>query len=241
MIFHRNIAFVLALALAPVPAFADNLEKPGMISVTGEGTASITPDMAVITMTVMRQENTAREALDANNQAMAQVLASMGEAGIAERDLQTSSFSIDPQYFYPKNNGNQPVTPKITGYRVFNSLTIRIRDLDKLGSILDKSVTLGVNQGGQILFTNDDPSAAITEARKQAMMDAIDKAKTLTQAAGVGLGRIAEINEQRNNSSPVPMMRAEMAMKMSADASVPVASGENQYRVSVNVTFELAQ
>lgn len=208
---------------------------------TGEGTANVVPDMAVINMTVLRQDKTARAALDANNSAMAEVLAAMSSAGIEQRDLQTSNFSIDPEYLYPERTNNQPVTPKIIGYRVSNSLTVRVRDLDKLGSILDKSVTLGVNQGGQIMFTNDDPSAAITKARTAAMQDAVSKATTLTDAAGVGLGRIVNISEQHRNPSPGPLMRAEMAMKSSADAAVPVATGENQYRVSVNVTFELNQ
>lgn len=243
MNFHRSIAFIFALAIAPAAAFAQTPEadKPGIISVTGEGIARLAPDMALVTMSVLRQEKTARAALDANNRAMTEVLAAMKQTGIETRDLQTSSFSIDPQYFYPKSTDNKPVEPQITGYRVSNTLTVRVRDLSKLGTILDKSVTLGVNQGGNIQFTNDDPSAAITEARKDAMLNAIAKAKTLTEAAGIDLGRIALISEQHRTPSPVPLMRAEMAMKASADAAVPVASGENQYSVTVNVNFELKQ
>ena len=102
-------------------------------------------------------------------------------------------------------------------------------------------MTLGVNQGGNIQFTNDDPSAAINEARKDAVKDAIEKAKTLTDAAGVELGRIALISEQHRTPSPVPLMKAQRSFQESADASVPVASGENQYSVTVNVNFELKQ
>ncbi|MCP4384896.1 MAG: SIMPL domain-containing protein [Hyphomicrobiales bacterium] len=240
MISRRNLAFVLALALLPVPAIASDAEKPGLVSVTGEGTAHLVPDMAVISLTVMRQEKTARAALDANNSAMAQVLASMKADGIESRDLQTSGFSINPQYFYPKNDGTKPVQPTITGYTVSNTLTVRIRDLDSLGSILDKSVTLGVNQGGQIIFTNDDPSAAISEARVAAVKDAVAKATTLVGAAGVSLGRITQMSEQHSRPQPMPIVRAEM-MRQAADASVPVAEGENQYRVNVNVSFEINQ
>lgn len=243
MNFHRSIAFIFALAVTPTAALAQSSEadKPGIISVTGEGIARLAPDMALVTMSVLRQEKTARAALDANNRAMTEVLAAMKQTGIETRDLQTSSFSIDPQYFYPKSTDNKPVEPQITGYRVSNTLTVRVRDLSKLGTILDKSVTLGVNQGGNIQFTNDDPSAAINEARKDAMLNAIAKAKTLTEAAGIDLGRIALISEQHRTPSPVPLMRAEMAMKASSDAAVPVASGENQYSVTVNVNFELTQ
>ncbi|MCR9135738.1 MAG: SIMPL domain-containing protein [Alphaproteobacteria bacterium] len=243
MIFYRSIAFIFALAIAPAAAFAQtsDADKPGIVSVTGEGIARLAPDMALVTMSVLRQEKTARAALDANNRAMTEVLAAMKQNGIETRDLQTSNFSIDPQYFYPKSTDNKPVEPQITGYRVSNTLTVRVRDLSKLGTILDTSVTLGVNQGGNIQFTNDDPSAAIDEARKDAMLNAIAKAKTLTEAAGIGLGPIAMISEQHRTPSPVPLMRAEMAMKASADAAVPVASGENQYSVTVNVNFELKQ
>lgn len=224
----------------PVQALADEAQKPGLISVTGEGIAHLVPDMAVITLTVMRQEETARAALDASNAAMAQVLAAMKADGIEPRDLQTSGFSISPQYFYPTNDGTRPVQPTITGYSVSNTLTVRIRDLDKLGSILDKSVTLGVNQGGQIMFTNDDPSEAITTARTSAVKDAVGKATTLAEAAGVSLGRITQMSEQQGNPQPMPIMRAEM-MRQSADAAVPVAEGENQYRINVNVSFEIKQ
>ncbi|MEX3012044.1 SIMPL domain-containing protein [Hoeflea sp. TYP-13] len=240
MISRRNLAFALALAVLPVPALASDAPKPGLVSVTGQGTAHLVPDMAVITLTVMRQEKTARAALDANNSAMAEVLAAMKADGIESRDLQTSGFSINPQYFYPKSDGTRPVEPTITGYSVSNSLTVRIRNLDMLGAILDKSVTLGVNQGGQISFTNDDPSEAVSKARTAAVKDAVAKAATLAEAAGVSLGRISQINEQHSVPQPMPMMRAEMAMK-SADAAVPVATGENQYQVNVNVTFEINQ
>ena len=243
MISRRSLTFALALAVLPAPALASDAEgqKPGIVAVTGEGTARLVPDMAVMTLTVMRQDKTARDALSANNSAMAEVLAAMRADGIEARDLQTSGFSIDPQYFYPDRRNNEPVEPQITGYRVSNTLTVRIRDLDKLGALLDKSVTLGVNQGGQIMFTNDDPSAAITEARKEAMKDAVSKATTLVEAASAGLGRITQISEQQFRPQPMPVARAKLAMAESADAAVPVASGENAYRVTVSVSFEIDQ
>jgi uncharacterized protein YggE len=196
--------------------------------------------MAVISLSVVRLEKTARAALDANNEAMAALLEAMKAEGIAERDLQTSSFSINPQYLYPKRDDGTQEAPRIEGYSVSNTLTVRIRDLSKLGAILDKSVTLGVNQGGQIVFTNDDASSAITEARKLAVADAVAKAKTLAEAAGVTLGRIATISEQNQGGRPVPMMRAEMA-DASFKSAVPVAAGENEYSVNVTMGFEIAQ
>ncbi|XHC16436.1 SIMPL domain-containing protein [Oceaniradius stylonematis] len=230
-----------ALTAAAGHAIAADNDITPQITVSATGTADIAPDMAVIGLTVLREAETAREALDANTEAMAEILAAMRAEGIAERDLQTSNFNIQPRYVYPEPKDGIRPAPRIVGYQVSNSLTVRVRDLDRLGAILDQSVTLGVNQGGGISFTNDDPSAAITEARTKAMKAAISKAGTLTEAAGIGLGRILSISEQSSEPRPMPVARAAM-MEMAADAApVPVAAGENTYRVSVNVTFELAQ
>ena len=113
MISRRSLTFALALAVLPVAALASDggEQKPGIVAVTGEGTARLVPDMAVMTLTVMRQDKTARDALSANNSAMAEVLAAMRADGIEARDLQTSGFSIDPQYFYPDRRNNEPVEP----------------------------------------------------------------------------------------------------------------------------------
>ncbi len=198
--------------------------------------------MALISLTVLREAATAREALDANNQAMASVLEAMKAAGVAEKDLQTSGFSIQPRYTYPDpNKPDQPQEPKITGYSVQNTLGVRVRDLAKLGAVIDQSVSLGVNQGGDITFTKDDTTGLLDEARRNAMANALAKAKTLSVAAGVTTGRILEISEQSFQPQPIPMMRAEMAQAKGAADFVPVAAGENTYRVNVNVTFEIKQ
>jgi len=207
------------------------------ISVTGEGEATLSPDMALITLAVVEEAETAREAMDANNAAMAAIIAKLKEEGIEARDLQTSGLSINPQYVYP-NNRNDEEKPRITGYQVTNQLSVRIRDLSKVGQILDQSVTLGVNQGGQISFTNEDPSEALTEARKRAVEEAMAKAKTLADAAGVTLGNVIEISERMSRPQPMPMAGKMMRAEMAAD-SVPVEAGENSYSVQVEVTFSL--
>jgi len=235
-----SLAFATtALMAVPFAALADEAPRP-RITVTGEGQASAAPDMAVLSLVVLQEKPTAREALTANNEAMAKVLDAMKKAGIAERDLQTSGFSIDLRYVSPDNKDNTqpPEAPKIVGYAVSNSLTVRVRDLKKVGDILDQSVTLGVNQGGNLTFTNDKPEAVVEEARKKAVANAMAKAKTLTEAAGVSLGKVVEISEQSYSPRPMPMGQAKMMTAAPAD-SVPVATGENTYNVNVNVTFEL--
>ena len=233
-------AFAAAFAGVAAAQAQETDKDKATIVVAGEGRATVAPDMAVLQLSVVKDAKTAREALDANNKAMAEVLKALRADGIADRDLQTSGFSVNPQYNYPPNNdgGNRP--PELIGYQVANGVSVRVRDLAKLGDIVDKSVTLGVNQGGGIQFTNDKPEGTITEARKAAVADAIEKAKVLAEAAGVSLGNIVEITEQGFRPEPVPMMRAGMAKEYAAD-SVPMATGENSYNVTVNVTFAIKQ
>lgn len=234
---NRKLALALAasLLLPALPARAEPLPPP-RIMVTGEGEMAIRPDLAVVSLGVMREAKTAREALDANNADMAKVIAAMKETGIAERDLQTAGLQIMPRYTYTnKPDGTQEA--ELVGYQVTNTLSVRIRDLAKTGEILDQAVSLGVNVGGGISFTNDDPAAALQEARRRAVADAMAKAHTLGQAAGVALGRVIEITD--TNIVPPPMPYMAKAMAREAADSVPIEAGENSYRVQVNMTFEL--
>ncbi|MBY5318394.1 DUF541 domain-containing protein [Rhizobium leguminosarum] len=243
-IYTRTVLMTALLALplaAAAPAFAQEAKpREPVISVTGDGESSVAPDMAIVNLAVVKQAKTAREALDENNKAMNEVLAALKSGGIAERDLQTSGFSIQPQYNYPQPVDGQQQQPQLIGYQTINSVTVRLRDLAKLGAVIDQSVTLGINQGGDIQFTNDKPDAAIEEARKAAVADAVKRAKTLSEAAGVKLGRILEINENVPRAMPQPVYRATM-MKEASDAAVPVQGGENNYNVSVTVTFAIEQ
>lgn len=245
MTFQKH-AFVAAIGISLLTMGATQLkaqtkEVSPRISVSATGTSSIAPDMAILNLSVLRQAKTAREALSANTEAMSQVLNAMKEAGVEERDLQTSNFNINPQYQYsrPSKSGEQK-PPKIVGYNVSNALTVRIRNLEDLGTILDQSVSLGVNNGGNVQFTNSNSDAPVEEARKNAMQRAIAKAKTLTTEAGVGLGKIVLISEQ-NRGRPRPKAFARTARMEAASDAVPIAAGENSYSVTVNVTWELQQ
>lgn len=228
------LALAAAIALPGFARAADPLPPPRII-VSGEGEASAAPDLAVLSLSVMREAKTARAALDAGNDAMAAVIAAMKSAGIEDRDLQTGGLQINPRYNYTnKPDGNQEA--ELVAYQVTNTLTVRIRNIDKTGELLDKAVSLGVNQGGGISFSNEDPSKTLTEARKKAVADAMAKAKTLAEAAGVSVGRVLEIVDQ--NMAPMPMPMSAKSFD-SARAAVPVEAGENAYKVQVNVTFEL--
>lgn len=231
------LPLTLAAAIAfPAMAGAADSPTPARIIVSGEGEATIPPDLALLSLSVMREAKTARAALDANNDAMAAVIAAMKAAGIKDRDLQTAGIQINPRYNYTnKPDGSQEA--ELVAYQVTNTLAVRVRDIDKTGEILDKAVSLGVNQGGGISFTNDNPDATITEARKKAVANAVAKAKTLAEAAGVTIGRVLEISDQ--NIAPPPMAINAKAFDAAAGAAVPTQAGENAYNVQVTVTFEL--
>ncbi len=240
-VFRRPsmLLFALTLAITAQLASASEGDPHPRIMVSAEGKAQLEPDMAVVTMTVNREAATARAALDAANTAMAEVLEAMRAEGIEDRDLQTSNFSIRPRYTYPEprtNDGKR--VPELVGYTVRNSLTVRVKNMERLGEIVDRSVDLGVNEGGQLLFTNQDPSPALEQARRAAVKAAIAKAETLASAAGVKTGGILEISEHSRTPRPVAIAQADLAMARSADA-VPVAGGENSYSVTVNLTVAI--
>lgn len=240
-LFAPALAGAALIAAAMLPAASATAQEDAArrptprISVTGEGEVSVAPDMAILNLSVLREADTARAALTANNEAMKQVLAALKEAGVAERDLQTSGLNIQPRYAQPgKDRAGEP---KIAGYSVSNALTVRVRNLADAGGILDKVVGLGVNQGGGIAFVKDDMKPTLTEARKRAVADAVARAKTLAEAADIKLGKILSIEEQSSMPRPMPYGGA---LRMAAkDASVPLESGENTYRTQVNVIFEI--
>lgn len=231
------IPLLLATALSAAPAFA---QDSGTISINGIGEVSAAPDTAFITSGVTTQGATAREALDANTKAMAELIATLKESGIEARDIQTSGFSVNPNYVYSDArdaNGYQ-LPPKITGYQVFNTVNVRVREMAKLGGVLDKAVTVGANTINGVSFAVADPSALYDEARKLAFADARRKAELYATAAGEDLGGLRNISESQNfNQPPQPyMMRA---VADSAAGAVPVEGGELSFQINVQVTWDL--
>ncbi len=225
---------LLCLLLLPLQAWAGDDE---VIAVTGRAEVAMVPDMALVNLIVMREAETAAEALNENSQALEGVLGALHEEGIESRDIQTSQFSIDPRYIYPDHNKPR----QLVGYTVRNGLSLRIRDLSKLGALLDKVVTLGVNEGGNIQFINEDPAEAVKQARVQAVQNAMNTAKTLAEAAGVKLGDLVHLAEQSAPPRAQPVMLETHYAKTAARSAVPVAVGENHYSVSVSMSYEIKQ
>ena len=223
-------ATILAAALAS-PALAQ-AEPPPSISVTGEGTVSVPPDLAQIDAGVASDAKTAKEAAEANNVAMGKVLAALRGAGIDEKDYQTSRLSLQPQYA-PNRAGPQAVT----GYRASNRVTIKVRDLTKVAGVIDTLVAAGANDIGNVGFTVSQPSKLLDEAREKAVADARRKAEIYAKAAGLTLGAPLDITE---GGAPTPMFRSKMvAAAPMAVAGTPIAQGEETLSVSVSMTWAI--
>jgi uncharacterized protein YggE len=241
---HLVAATFAALALsAPAPAAlaqAPDGARPPMamrfdgtfLSVSTEAKASVAPDMATVNAGVVTEAATAEAAMSENATRMNAVMAALKRAGIAERDIQTSNISLNPQYQY---NQNEP--PKLTGYQAQNTVTVKVRALKNLGKAIDAVVAKGSNQVNGVSFSVADPDPALDSARKEALKKARARADLYAQAAGLKVQRIVSISENAAPPPqfPVPMMaRAEMAK-----APTPVSPGEVDLSVTLNVSFEL--
>lgn len=223
----------LLLALLALPAAAQvPPPAPGpVVTVTGEGAVDLPPDMATIRMGVVTQARTAADALTANSAAMAEVLALLREAGIGERDLQTSGLSLMPQ----RDDRTGTAEPRAVRFVARNGVVVRVRDLAALGPVLDRVVQGGANTFDGLDFGLADPAAALAEARRKAVADARLKAETYAGAAGLTLGPVLLIADQSGFVQPM-----EMRMAASAMDGVPIAAGEVSVRASVTMTWTLA-
>lgn len=224
MLLSRVLCALFVTALSFVPARA--VEK--LVTVTGEATIAVAPDAAIIRIGVTSQDKTAREASDANAKQMSAVLAAIKDTGIAERDIQTSRLSLQPQYDSSKS-GNA----RLTGFQANNQVTVKIRDIDKLAIVLDRAIASGANEMSGIEFVVSEQSKMLDQARDDAVADARRKADLYAKAAGAKLGSVVSISEEGPTAQPRPMQ----AMRAGA---VPIAPGEQTLRAIVTVTYELA-
>ncbi|CAH0497373.1 SIMPL domain-containing protein [Novosphingobium sp. CECT 9465] len=231
-------AHAQGMSAGPVVASGNTL-----LSVAAEGKSTRTPDLAVFSAGVTTQAKTAGEALTENAGRMTAVIASLRKAGIAERDIQTSNLSVNPVYGQPKrmpDGSMEQQDPVIIGYQATNQVSVRQRKLDSYGKVIDTLVANGANQVNGPSFQIDNSDAAMDEARIEAMKKARARADLYAKAAGLRVVRVLTISENAGWSPPQPQVmfaRAEMA---GAPKSSPVAAGELEMTVTINVTYELA-
>src|SRR6478609_10447912 len=204
------------------------------IVVVGEGRVTVAPDYAQIASGVTTRGKTVKEASDANSKAMAATIKALVDSGVAQNDIQTSRFSVQPVYL-----PQEPRTePKLAGYSVSNQVRAKIRQIDQLGEILDRLITAGATDVGNIEFLLTDPSKALDQAREAAVADARRKAELYARASGLTLGRVVWITEDPGYSPPMPMKA--LAAPAARAASVPIAIGEDTLQARVTIGFDIS-
>ena len=228
-------AFAAGVFMTTLPAHAQQSQLPperGVI-VIGEGSVSLPPDYARIRSGVITRAKTAKEATEANTKTMVAIAAMLGNAGIAQKDIQTSRYSVQPIYESHQSGTEQ----KLSGFSVSNQINVTIRQIDKVGEILDRLVTTGATDIGNVEFLHSDASKALDEAREAAVADARRKAELYAHASGLTLGGVSWITEDSRYGAPMPMtaLRASAAM-----APVPIATGEDTLHVRITVGFDMA-
>jgi uncharacterized protein YggE len=228
-VFAAAIA-ILALAAASQPSHAADRS---LLTVTGQGEAHAAPDMATITVGAVSEADTAAEALTRNSEQVSAAIDALKAAGVEARDIQTNGFSVSPRYVSDRDANT---APRIDGYRVSNSVMVRVRKLDSVGSLLDTLVKAGANDIGGINFGISSADELEDTARTAAVADARHKAELYAEAAGVRLGAIRAIDEAAGS---YPMPQPVMRMKAMEAAPAPIEAGEQTITASVRVVYEI--
>lgn len=235
-----GLGMSLALALIS-PAMAQDAASVGSAQLTGtrldivaSGEVSAVPDIATIGAGVVTQAPTAAAAMSENARRTAATVAAIRKAGVADRDIQTTTVSLSPQYRYADN---QP--PVITGYQASSRVSVRFRDVKAAGPILDSLVASGANQIDGPVLAVDKPEPLLDQARQKAVAAAKARAELYARAAGLQVKRIVAISEGSIEPYPIVRPMPQMAMARSKEADTMIEAGEQRLAISLSVTFEL--
>jgi uncharacterized protein YggE len=196
------------------------------ITVVGEGTAAASPDLARVSIGVVTFAPTATEATKENNDKMTGIINTLKDLGIADKDIQTTNYSISPEFSSQKGETNQ-----ITGYRVSDTVQVTVRNLDKIGTVLDQVTQAGANNISGISFGIENPATLQAEARAQAFADAQARAEDLAKLGGIQLGEILSISES-TGGGPVPVANA-------LSSTAPIQPGQTEVHIQIQVIYAI--
>jgi uncharacterized protein YggE len=202
------------------------------ISVVATGEATVAPDLAVVSFAVSGSGKQLAPARDDVNARSSSVLERLRELGVADADLNAPDLGIHPEYDFRKGQ-------RLTGYRAVRQMTAKVRDLDRLGDVLDGLVAAGANEVHGAQMSAADPSAAEHEALRAAMSAARAKAEAIADAGGVTLGGLARVEEDHGGGVPMPRMRMMGAMEMAADVSTEIAAGDLTVTRQIRAWFDI--
>ena len=244
----RALMLGTALMTLAAPAVASAQSQPGgsspmqvhamaqqpALNLSAYGEVKVAPDQAAINFGVVTEAPTAQEAMAQNAQQMTRVVAALRRAGIAERDIQTSGLNLSPMLDYSKDGE----APRVTGYAAQNNVTVRVRDIAGLGTVLDKLIASGANEVSGITFSREDMTATEDEARMKAVADARRRAETMAEAAGMKLGPLMALSDVPMDSGPMPMPRMAMAAEAKMGGA-PIEAGELAVTTNVTAVYAL--
>ncbi len=222
----RTLHSLLIALIVILPISAQAADK--LVTVTGQAMVGAAPDSAAIRIGVTSRAKTARESSEANAKQMTAVINAIKDDGVADRDMQTSQLSLQPQYETGKDG-----TARLLGFQAINQLTVKIHDISRLPIILDHAIAAGANEMSGIEFEVSGQSKLLDRTRMEAIEDAHRKAELYAQAAGAKLGRVVAITEEGTPTPP-------HALQNLRAGAVPVAPGEQTLRAAVTVSYELA-
>jgi uncharacterized protein len=233
------IALLPTLAGAsPAPALERliDISNDRWVEVSGEGSVNAAPDFARVTLGVTSTGKNVGEAMATNAKAANALVSLIKSEGVAPADIQTSDLSISPMF--SEAAPGQASAPTITGYSVSDNVTVTVRDIPRLGALLDKAVTAGANSIYGIGFGHNNASALLDKARPLAVADARRKAEIYASAGGGRIGRLMVLTEEAGRQPPVAFSRAYAA---GAAAPTPIEAGEDKLTVTITARFELTQ
>lgn len=232
-----GIAILLSLAACAVQSpVGPNTPINRTLNANGVGEVAITPDVAYVFVGVRSQAENVEDALNQNNKQSAAVSSALQELGVDPLDIQTSAFNIYPQQFYGPMGPTSPEDMGTVMYVVENTVYITVRDLQKLGGILNAVVRAGANNINGINFDVSDKSEAIAQARKLAIDAAKSKAQAIAADAGIQLGNLITLNVYENQNV-VPLYEGKYLG--GAGAGVPVSAGQMKVQVTADLLYEI--
>lgn len=229
---------LVTLGMSPVQAqelhIAPNATR---LDLSAQSSIKASPDIATLQIGVVTKAATAEQARKDNAQKMNAAFKILQDKKIDKNDYQTTGLNLNPDYVYEKDKA-----PRISGYQAVNNLTVKLRNLDQASDVIDALVASGINQVSGPNFSVDKPETFLNKARQDAMKQADERARVYAQATGLRVQRIVSISENSNIGMPRPyMMKAAMVPEMASADSTPLAPGQVDLDVTVNVTYELAK
>lgn len=237
----RIALLTLAAMALPVAAFAQTnvtiAETAPVVTLNVTESVEASPDIATVGTGVQSRAQTAQQAMQDNAAKTTRLIDALAKAGIAKKDIQTSGINLSAQYDY-SDRANQPAGPRFIGYEASNQLTVKLRDVKRVGTLLDAMVQAGATNLNGPTFTIDDPSPLIVQARGQALRTAKAQADYYAQAAGFRSARLVSISESNSGGTP-PMPIAVTAQRFKADAATPVEPGQVSASVTLTVQYAL--